>query len=178
MTFLKPDTFFPGKIPCGSWQDAGYEIRRCVTLDPMMWRAVDWNAHKPHPTLERAQAYCDRINAANGACIVLNVRAAVLKELIECERGSYEDELLIRSRNRPKESHVHVVAQRSSSRLIIRTREEAEDAYYAVCSGTFQSVSRACWNAANRISNALRPYALPETVRYWPRPYLKPETVK
>jgi hypothetical protein len=172
MTYLKPHTAFPSMTP------QGYEIVRSNEDNIGSYRSPadqptrggNWTTYK---TKDKAQAACDRLNVLNGACIVINVRRHILTELVECERDSYEDGYThggFEISERPLESHVHVVAMRSTSRLIIRTREEAEDAYYAVCSGTFSTHSRACYNAAVRIADALRPYATPETVKAWPRP--------
>lgn len=184
MTPLKPYTAFPSKVHPESARTTRYEIRRTPGKSSSMVYSTRSPCDQPtrggytttYRTREQAQAACDRMNAPNGACVVISVRKEVLAELIECERGSWDDINTSHAYSeRSRESHVFTVAQRSTSRLIIRTREEAEDAYYAVCSGTFQSRSIACWRAAVRIADALREFADPKTVAMWPKPYEKPE---
>jgi len=130
------------------------ESNTSTTVFHMMGRAF----------LVRGAPYDDILE--NGP-IVINVRKEVLAELIAAEEGAYEDARYANS-SRPLRSHVHQVAQRYTSRLIINTYAEAEDAYYAVASGTFSLRSRACFNAAVRIATVLKPYASPETVRLFP----------
>lgn len=101
-------------------------------------------------------------------------------ELAACAEGSYEDMQLIASLggpcDRPLDSHTHVTATRDADRslLVAKTREEAEDLYYEVCSGTFKRRSLKAYQDACRIADALRPYAKPETVRMWPKPEKEP----
>lgn len=185
MTPLKPYTAFPSKCHPAGARTTRYEIRRSNMDNTGSTR---WPGDQPtragyettYGTRERAQLACDRINAASGACVVINLRKEVLAELVAAEEGAYEDAVAGKGSGapddiRPLESHVHKVAQRFTSRLVIRTCEEAEDAYYAVCSGTFQLRNLACWRAAVRIADALRPFAKPGTVKMFPRPDEKPE---
>lgn len=99
--------------------------------------------------------------------VTINVRKEVLRELVLCEEGAYEAAQRSYT-GRPLHAHVHKIAQRYTGRLVIRTYAEAEDAYYAVCSGTFSIRNRACFNAAVRIATALQPYARQQTVATWP----------
>jgi hypothetical protein len=106
--------------------------------------------------------------------IRIKLTAAVLEELGQCELGSWED-LNGEDRDpdedldsRPLASHTYAVVERSPRTvLIINNQAEAEDVYYAVCSGTFQLYHL---HSARRIANILRPHALPETVKLWPAP--------
>lgn len=106
--------------------------------------------------------------------VTIQIPKKLLAELSAAEAGAYDDAASGRTTGRPLESHTHKIAQRFASRLVITSKAEAEDVYYAVCSGTFQSQSIACWNVANRIADNLRPYVKPETVARWPAPYDKP----
>ena len=105
--------------------------------------------------------------------IRIKLRAPVLEELGQCELGSWEDltgpdpdpEGLI---ERTLESHTYAVVERSPKTvLVINNADEAEDVYYAVCSGTFQLYFL---RAAHKIADVLRPHALAETVKLWPAP--------
>lgn len=105
--------------------------------------------------------------------IRIKLSAAVLEKLGQCELGSWEDlngddpdpEGL---ESRPLESHTYAVVERSPKTvLVINNPAEAEDVYYAVCSGTFQLYYL---RAARKIADRLRPHALPETVKLWPGP--------
>lgn len=177
MTPLKPHPAFPAKASFA--RSIRYEIRR--SRDDINGGSYRLPADQPqrngmetgYKTKEQAWAACDRINAPNGACIVINVRKEVLEDLIESERGSWDDietQGGICITGRPAEFHVFAIAQRHPSRLIIRCKEEAEDAYYAVCSGTFSIQNLACYRAAVRIADALRQFAEPDTVKMWPQP--------
>lgn len=174
---LKPHAAFPAKASFA--RSMRYEIRRSRDDNTGSYRLpADQPQHNGletgYKTKEQAWAACDQINAPNGACIIIDVRRTVLEDLIESERGSWEDieahEEVGISGDRRAEFHVFAIAQRHRSRLIIRCREEAEDAYYAVCSGTFSIMGLACYRAAVRIADALREYAEPETVKMWPAP--------
>jgi hypothetical protein len=136
-----------------------YTIMRRAMFEPH-WRRIEW---KPEAIDVRGAPYSDVLPEP----VTLNIRKPVLRELVYAEEGAYEDTLRGNT-GRPLHAHVHKIAQRYTGRLVIRTYAEAEDAYYAVCSGTFSIRSRACFNAAMRIATALRPYASPETVKLFP----------
>ena len=175
MTPLAAYTAFPAKTRVDG--AVRYEIRRSR---PDNDGSVRWPGDQPtragyettYNTQERAQNACDRINVAEGKCVIINLRKEVIAELRAAEEGAYEDAEAMKGTPhdppRPLETHIFKVAERSNSRLIIRCREEAEDAYYAVCSGTFSLRSMACYKAAIRIAVALQPYAKVETVRQFP----------
>lgn len=101
-------------------------------------------------------------------------------ELAACEEGAYEDSCVAdaagRNEGRPPASHAHVVALNGADKgvLVIRTAAEADDMYYAVCSGVFKSKTPATLRAAQRIADILRPFATAETVRVWPKPDPEP----
>jgi len=136
-----------------------YTIMRRAQFEPH-WRTVEW---KPVAIDIRGAHYDGMLPSA----ITINARKEVLSQLVGAEEGAYEDSLGGRSVRDPR-SHVHKVAQRYTGRLVVYTYAEAEDAYYAVASGTFSIQSRACFNAAIRIATALKPYASPDTVRLFP----------
>lgn len=108
--------------------------------------------------------------------IGITLSKALCEELSECEMGAYEDaERAVEKgeeNDRPLEAHTYVVAKRDKdkNRIVIQNADEAEDVYYAVCSGTFMQLNSAAFRAACRIANVLRPYAFPETVKLWPKP--------
>lgn len=97
-----------------------------------------------------------------------------LSELAECEHPAYEDaehdEAEGKPAERPTATHTYVVAKRHKTILEIRNAEEANDVYYAVCSGTFglREKSMAWHRSAVKIANLLRPYADPAIVKLWP----------
>jgi hypothetical protein len=101
-------------------------------------------------------------------------------ELAACEEGAYEDSCVAavagRNEGRPPASHAHVVATNGADKgvLVISTAAEADDMYYAVCSGVFKSKVPATLRAAQRIADILRPFAQPETVRVWDKPDPEP----
>ncbi len=107
--------------------------------------------------------------------IRLKVSSAAMEELQASECGSYESvtESIERGegdQGRPLESHVHTVTERFATILEIRNDAEAIDAYYAVCSGTFQLSH---YRIACRIADALRDVVTavdPKTTRQWSAP--------
>ena len=103
--------------------------------------------------------------------IRIKVSAPILEELQHCEYPSWEDLTsgLSDPAERPLESHTYAVVKRSPRTvLVINTPEEADDVFYAVCSGTFQLYH---YRTACRIADALKPHAKPETVARWRYPY-------
>jgi hypothetical protein len=136
-----------------------YTIMRRAMFEPH-WRRIEW---KPEAIDVRGAPYSDVLPEP----VTINVRKEVLCELVYAEEGAYEDAVR-ENTGRPLHAHVHKVAQRYKARLVILTYAEAEDAYYAVCSGTFSIRNRACFNAAVRIATTLRGYASPRTVELWP----------
>jgi hypothetical protein len=114
--------------------------------------------------------------------IVIKMYAPHIEELMHSERGSFEDmeghlakgELPL---ERPLESHTYTIAQRHKTKLVINNPAEAEDVFFAVCSGTFQGYSHGTFKAACRIADVLRPIVkvhYPETVALWNKPYDNP----
>jgi hypothetical protein len=108
--------------------------------------------------------------------ITIKIPQPLLASLSDRESGSYEDmeQLAPGERCRPLESHTHKIALRHQNRLVIENDAEAEDAYFAVCSGTFQREGHAEFRAACKIADALRDIVrahAPETVAMWPAPY-------
>lgn len=104
--------------------------------------------------------------------LAIRLSARKIEELRECELGAYEDdEAKVEKGEEPDralESHTYTVCKRATGAVLsIADADEAEDVYYAVCSGTFQLHHL---SAARQIADLLRPYALPETVKLWPRP--------
>lgn len=106
--------------------------------------------------------------------IKIKVAAAILNELQACELPSWEDhnspdvepEALA---SRPLASHTYAVVERSPRTvLVINNQDEADDVFYAVCSGNFQLYH---YRTACRIADALKPHAKPETVARWRYPY-------
>lgn len=96
--------------------------------------------------------------------IVIPVTRASLEEFVESEWGSYEDA------GHPEAGHVVNILQRFKRKIEVRSAEEANLVYEAVCSGTFQLFEKNFRRTALKIANALRPHALPETVKLWPGP--------
>lgn len=114
--------------------------------------------------------------------ITIRLAPWMCEELSACEEGAYADSCHLIRIGEPVErqlaSHTHIVAHRDAlkGKIVIRTKAEAEDVYYAVCSGVFKAKTTHTYRAACRIANLLRPYAEPETVRVWPEPYREPFT--
>lgn len=114
--------------------------------------------------------------------IVIRMYAPHIQELLNSERGSYDDMMQYAEKGelpleRPLESHVYTVAQRHKAMLVINNAAEAEDVYFAVCSGTFQGYSRGTFAAACKVADVLRPIVKkynPETVKLWDKPYDNP----
>lgn len=137
-----------------------YTIMRRAQFEPH-WRRIEW---KPQAIDVRGAHYDGMLPEA----ITINIRKEVLAQLVAAEEGAYEDAVHGSTSPRHPTSHVYKVAQRFKARLVVYTYAEAEDAYYAVASGTFSIQNRACFNAAMRIATALKPYASPDTVRLFP----------
>lgn len=94
------------------------------------------------------------------------------EELSRSEEGAYEDEVQLAplERTRPLHRHTYLIARRFSTQLRIDTVYEAEDVYYAVCSGTFKLRH---YKAACKIADALREVVRahnPDLVDKRPRP--------
>jgi hypothetical protein len=105
--------------------------------------------------------------------IRIRLSPKLCQELADCEEGAYSDALPCGELGeRPISNHAHVVASEGVPRgaLTIRNAEQAEDMYYAVCSGLFKARTLATLTAATRIANTLRPFANHGTVKRWPRP--------
>lgn len=137
-----------------------YTIMRRAQIEPQ-WRRVEWR----NGAIDVRGAHYEGLLPRT---ITINVRKDVLLELRAAEEGAYEHALYGSTSPRHPASHIYVVAGRYKSRLEIYTYAEAEDAYYAVCSGTFSIRNRACFNAAVRIATALKPYASVQTVKLFP----------
>lgn len=113
--------------------------------------------------------------------IKIRVPSRALDELSMSEDGSYSDQAAAFEREgdgplvvlMKLSHHAHVVAQRHRTILELRTPDEADAAYYAVCSGTFQ---RSHFRIACRIADALRPFAKPDTVRINKAPWDRGES--
>lgn len=110
--------------------------------------------------------------------IVIQLPQGFATELSECELGSYEDMQEYADKgeevDRPLVTHTHIVAKRFKSKLVINNVEEAEDVYYSVCSGTFQSLSKRAFIAACKVADALRDNVRqcnPTLVAQWPKPW-------
>lgn len=104
----------------------------------------------------------------NGFPVVIRMTPEQVAELVESEEGAYADDT---EAGRPLEAHPHTVAQRFRWRLEIRNDAEAQEMYFAVCSGTFQ---RSHFGAACSIADALRAVVRernPAMVQTWPAPY-------
>lgn len=119
-------------------------------------------------------------STAPGYPVVIRLGPVLPEELAMCEEGSYEDQQALHpsERDRPLETHTYTIAQRYRSQLRIDNVLEAEDVYYAVCSGTFQIRSKRYFRAACKIADALRELVRrnnPDLVDQWPAPYDKPE---
>lgn len=108
--------------------------------------------------------------------IVIKISAVHLDELASSEMGSYDDmsQQPADKRERQLDSHCCVIAQRYKTKLVINNLAEAEDVYYAVCSGTFMKRDKRSYTMACKIADILRPIVkehCPETVRLWDAPY-------
>lgn len=106
------------------------------------------------------------------ALIILSVNPDVLKELIECEYGSYEDAGANDKSVDVDTGSTHVVNifKRHTHCIIINDETEARTVYLAVCSGTFQQQCRHHLRIAEGICDHLRKFCTPEELRLWPYP--------
>ena len=128
------------------------------------------------PTGESACPYCNGSGQVSAFPIKLRVNPDPLGELVQSECGRWEDHgtpdhgvfdpARCECDDKPH-PFVYLIANRYTTRLEIRDAAEAEEVYWAVCSGTFQLSH---FKVARRIADALRPYVKAATVRRWPAP--------
>ena len=105
--------------------------------------------------------------------VQIRATPATFDELAQCEWGAHED----KGDNHRGAGCATCIIENSRTKtvLTLRTTEQINSIYYAVCSGTFgltdpDDPTRGHFRIACRIADELRPYASPELVKSWPAP--------
>lgn len=104
----------------------------------------------------------------------LRINAAQLEEFRQCEYGAHEDG----ATKTPTGFTAYAILNRFKTLIEIRDADEADLIYYAACSGTFGLLGNGETHAekmreharnrtANRLADALRAHAKPETLQHW-----------